>query len=767
MSADLVVDIAQAPTGLRRFRAMLRIGVPLAGVIVVIAAVVSIVLYSERANRTGVLLLSDDLLTNLQERIGQEVIAYLTPASRAARLARSMMAGNATSERDAEFEAFASSALREIPQIDAIYNGDAEGNFLMIQRGTDGGADTEVIHNAPGARTVDWVQRDSSGRITEHRLDPEEAYDPRKRDWYKGALQSDDVFWTGVYVFFTKRQPGVTVAVGHDLASGDSRVFGVDITLETLSAFLDSLRIGRHGRAAIIDDTGHLVAGPNISRLVHDPSGQLVTARLDEAGDPLLAAAYDHFRVEGYGRRIITVGNTRVVAISSRLPAVGRTWSLLMVVPEEDFTGFVANNARTALWLSLIVVAFIVVLIAFVVRYGLRADRAARRLLERGRGIERQSIALEELARQPSMFDRSQAAPLRSLTTALASLADARRVGVWQMLNEGRLLDCEDAYERDSGDHLAGLRLTRYELPLFFAALDANEDIQVGDAAADRRTAEFQRVLMHPFGSHSLFVVPVRTDERLLGAITLEDATRLSDTHHFVTLAANMLAIRMSHDAPATTAAHPDELAVVSASVGEQSFECDLVTDADIASANDDQFRSVAVMELKISDDVPMAKRITDAATLGDRIATIVQDVAIAHKLPYAKLVGYQAIAAAGFTADDTGALLRVADASVAVRERCLELFQASGLAPSFHLGLDCGSAVGSHVGHEPRLFNLWGSVVRTAELLASTGTSPGMIQVSEAAYRVLREHFVFRLRGTFYRPGVGLAQAFVLASRQ
>ena len=767
MSTGLVVDIDQAPTSLRRVRAVLRIGVPLAGVIVIIAAIFSIVLYSESANRSGVLVLSDDLLTNLQERIGQEVIAYLSPAGRAARLARSMMAGDATSGRDVEFAAFASGALREIPQIDAVYKGDGEGNFLMVQRGVDGSTNTELIRNAPGARTVEWVQRDANGRVTERRLDPDETYDPRKRDWYKGALQSNDVYWTGVYIFFSKRLAGVTVAARDNQASGSDRVFGVDITLETLSTFLESLRIGHNGRAAIIDDAGYLVAGPNISRLVRERSGQRSIAHLDETGDPLLAAAYDHFRVEGYGRRIITAGNVPVVAISSKLPAVGRTWSLLMVVPEKDFTGFVASNARTALRLSLIVVAVIVVLIAFVVRHGLRADREARRLLERDRAIERQSLALEELSRQPSMFDRSQVAPLRSLTAVLASLSEARRVSVWQMLNEGRLLDCEDAYERQNREHLAGLRLTRSELPQFFAALDSNENIQVPDASADQRTAEFQRVLMHPFGSRSLCVVPVRTTDRLLGAIALEDAAQLADTRHFVTLAANILSIRLGRDAPAATAAHADDMATVPLSMGEQSFECDLVPEPDLASGNVGEFQSVAVMELKISDDTPMATRVADAATLGDSIATIVQNAAATHNLPYAKLVGYQAIAAAGFTPADSGALLRVADACIAIREHCLELFQANGLPPTFHLGLDYGSADGGHVGHGPRLFNLWGSVVRTAEVLANTGTSPGMIQVSEAAYRRLREHFVFRLRGTFYRPGVGVAQAFVLASRQ
>jgi hypothetical protein len=767
MSTDEMVDIGENPVALRRRRIWLRVGVPVGGVALVIVAILTIVLYTENANRTGVLALSDDLLTGLQERIAQEVIAHLSPASRAARLARSMIARNTISDAHAALEAFASSALREIPQIDALYSADADGNFMMVQRGTAGGVETKVIRNAPSPRVVEWVRHDASGRVIDRGQDPNDIYDPRTRDWYQGALNTNDVFWTGVYVFFTHRAPGITVAVRYD-DTNEGRVFGVDITLETLSELLASLKIGRSGRAVIIDDSGHLIAAPDISRLVREQGGQLVTARLDEIGDPVLAAAYDRLRVEGYGRRVIEVGNTPIVSISSRLPGASRAWSVLIVVPEKDFTGFVATNGRRTLWLSLTVIALAAVLAALVVRQGLRADRTARQLLERGQAIERQSIALANVARQADMFDRSQVAPIQSLTAALADLAGARRASVWRLMNDRRLLHCEDAYERDHGEHVVGLRLTRSELPQFFAAVESGEEMQLSDAAADRRTTELQRALMHPFGSRSVCVVPVRAADRVLGVITLEDAASFSEAHEFVALAASMLAIRLSGGADAPTTGYTGAIATAPKSVGEQSFTSDLAQGPDAAAVPGDRFRSVTVMEIKFSDDTAMGTRdVAGIATLGDRIATIIQEVAAAHDIPYVKLVGYQAVAAAGFTADDTNAVLRVADASIAVRERCLELFEANEHPPSFHLGVDYGVAIGNHVGHHPRLFNLWGPAVCTADLMATTGSGPGMIQVSEAAYHRLREHFVLRLRGSFYLPAVGLAQTFVLGSRQ
>jgi len=64
------------------------------------------------------------------------------------------------------------------------------------------------------------------------------------------------VFWTGLYVFFTQRVPGITVSARYRNPDGRLYVFGIDITLDALSRFLGSVTIGRSGRAVIIDGNG-------------------------------------------------------------------------------------------------------------------------------------------------------------------------------------------------------------------------------------------------------------------------------------------------------------------------------------------------------------------------------------------------------------------------------------------------------------------------------------------------------------------------------
>ena len=768
MSTDDVVDIAGTPVNQRYRRVWLRVGIPIGGVALVIAATLAIALYSERANRAGVLLLSDSLLTSLQQRISQQVSAYLQPATRAERLAGDMVAQKRIADPKVALEAFAAGVLRLTPQIDALYIGDGAGNFLMVQRGANGGTNTKLVQNAPGARLVEWTYRDAQGHVVRTERDPSDDFDPRTREWFQGALKSDDVFWTGAYVFFTHRAPGVTGAIRYRSDDGVDHVFGVDITLQALSDFLASLKIGRTGRAVIMDATGHLIAAPDPSRMLRETAGQLSTVRVDELNDPALAAAYDHFRVEGYGQRIFTIGDEPYISIASPLPGSGRDWSLLMIVPEKDFIGFVANNGRRTLWLSLVVVALAALLAALLVRQGLRADRSARLLLERGKAIETQNQAFADLARQPELFDPAQQASVQAMTQALAELANAHRASVWHLLDGGRQLRCEDVYDRGNGQHSAGLSLTRAELPQFFAIMESGDTIEAANAASDRRTAELHRTLLHASHSRGVYTAPVRASDATIGVIMLEDAADIAGAQAFITLVRSLLAIRMrgAADAPATISDAAAE--VMQTPVGERSLTAELVMRGLDDAPGTDVFASAAVMAIKFADATAMAAHDTSGdTTLADRIAIMLQDVAATYGIPYMKLAGHDVIAAAGFTSGDTSAIVRIADAAVAIRDHCLERFEACGHTPQFRIGIDCGVAIGSYVGQQPRLFNLWGDAVRTANRMAETGGGQGTIQVSEAAYQRLRQQFVFRLRGRFYVPHAGAEQTFVLGGRQ
>ena len=102
-------------------------------------------------------------------------------------------------------------------------------------------------------------------------------------------------------------------------------VLGLDIDLEQLSTFLASLQIGRSGRAMIIDETGRLVAYPDLTRLFKRVGEELQPVKLDDLGDPVLTPAFNHYRLEGHGHRALDVDQRRYISTASSLHAtIGR-----------------------------------------------------------------------------------------------------------------------------------------------------------------------------------------------------------------------------------------------------------------------------------------------------------------------------------------------------------------------------------------------------------------------------------------------------------
>ena len=66
------------------------------------------------------------------------------------------------------------------------------------------------------------------------------------------------------------------------------------------------------------------------------------------------------------------------------------------------------------------------------------------------------------------------------------------------------------------------------------------------DAAADARTAELHRLLMRPFGSRMVSVLPVHGPAGVSGALLLEDAAEPERARSFAQAVSSIAAMRMA-----------------------------------------------------------------------------------------------------------------------------------------------------------------------------------------------------------------------------
>jgi adenylate cyclase len=763
-----IVDIAEDAVAVRRRRrrALFRLGIPILGVTLVVAAIFVIALYSYSANRRGAIALSDDLLDTLDAQIAQRVAAFLDPSERTLRLISSVAADVPMTERRASDERYAIGVLKELPQIAGVYVGDSAGNFMMVRR-RDDGVQTKQIINQPGSRKIFLIDRNAAGDEIARREDPTDDYDPRTRPWFKGALGTDDVYWTGIYIFFSDRKPGITVSSRVPEPGGVDRVFGVDVTLDDLSRFLASLEIGADGRALIMDDDGQVIAVPNSEKFIKPVGDEFVPPKVDELGDPVLTAAFDRFRVEGQGRRVLEREDVRYITSATPLPGSGRHWWILIVVPEDDFIGFVASNNRTALAMSLVIVVAVIGLAFLLVRQSLRSDRSIQLMTARGQNLSRQSAAYTGISEQ--IAKRAGELP-PALTEGLVDVTRARRAGVWRLEAGNQILRCSDSYDRDSQGHSSGFELHRRELPAFFELLESGDEVVLADAAADRRSAQFHTLIMQSLGSRAIAIVPLRRADAVVGAICLEDSGPLEGVRDFLRTTAAMIAPALQPEA------RDDRPAARTPVARAQAAEDDAVQpilSADLAPKSIDHahlraehFTDVAVMSLSLTGATQLAKKCGAADTgMAVQISELLQELASEHGITYLKFVGQDAIAAAGFDRQDQDAMNWIAALAIAARDRLSALIDTAGPGAEFRIGLGFGGCYGCLVGRERQQFNLWGEAFETAHHMARSA-APGAIQASAGAYARLRQDFLFRPRGTFYLPGVGQSRTFVLAGQ-
>jgi adenylate cyclase len=730
-------------------------------------AALGMTFFSFQANQRDALRLTDDTLGLLEERVVAEVTTFLSVPERALSILAEFAGNRAILPHERQAATESATALLRVARMLALVGfADADGNWLMVRRDPRTGAlETKTIAQEGGVRRAFWTRRASAAAEPVQENDPEDRFDPRTRPWWRLSQANPGITWTDLYVFFTDRQPGVTAVQ----ALPDGPIPGavmVDVRLASLSDFLARLTVGRTGRTLILDREGQLVAIGDPNRRVMVQGSELHPAKIGELNDPVLGRAFDVFRAEGPGRRMIEVAGERYITMAARLPGEGRNWNLLMVVPQDDFVGFVRRNSLVVLLMAMGVVALAVLLAWLAIRRTRSAARAEAMVRARDEQLLAQAGAYAELAGSAGV------GPI--LGSAGKALA-ARRAGLWRIAERGQVLQCETQFDAMSGTHGAGISLRRSEAPKLFAALDAAQVLDIADTEADPRTAELSRLYLRPVGTRRLLAVPLPGG--VPGAspawLWIEDSGPSAAVAPlpFARAAAAMLARTL---APAATAASATTNAATD--VGRQRGAALLALMRDqpqlaATSAKTRMFPRLAVMVLSITDDTAIVASVcADGSSLLSRVRHIVLSAVQAGRVPCVRLLGERVLFADGFEDDAEDATRRLGDLALVIQDRLTDAFTEAQLGLDFRIGLDLGPAAGTL---DPRIaasqsgpndnWNIFGEAVRAAASLADSAP-PGAIQVSDTAHAALSADFLMRARGKFFIPDTGEIGTWLVA---
>lgn len=219
-----------------------------------------------------------------------------------------------------------------------------------------------ITLDGDGNRHTRLIWRDAQFRILRQQDDPTDSYDPRQRPWYRDAAAAGTTVWADPYIFFSSRQPGITLAAPVVLPGGGvAGVIGVDIEISEISDFLSRLQIGRTGRALIINRNGDVIAGQRPDLLQTTArDGSLRFLRIDEYGDPIARAAFAPlFAPGGAGPDAqtdssFTHDGRRYVSLAMPILSEALPWTIGVYAPEDDFIAEIKQNRVMNLWIAVV-----------------------------------------------------------------------------------------------------------------------------------------------------------------------------------------------------------------------------------------------------------------------------------------------------------------------------------------------------------------------------------------------------------------------------
>ena len=118
-------------------------------------------------------------------------------------------------------------------------------------------------------------------------------YDPRQRGWYKATQQAGAATLSKPYISASTGKLVMTIAAPVNFDGGLQGVVGGDLSLDTVSAFLASLKLDMKGFVFLVDQDGVVLVHPDKDKVMK-PLGdglQVATAGLQEDGGNLVSFA--------------------------------------------------------------------------------------------------------------------------------------------------------------------------------------------------------------------------------------------------------------------------------------------------------------------------------------------------------------------------------------------------------------------------------------------------------------------------------------------
>ena len=180
-----------------------------------------------------------------------------------------------------------------------------------------------------------------------------------------------------------------------------------------------------------------------------------------------------------------------------------------------------------------------------------------------------------------------------------------------------------------------------------------------------------------------------------------------------------------------------------------------------------DGFPEVTVLFADLVDFTQRSQETTPERVVRilDDLFSALDGLAERHGLEKIKTIGDAYMAVGGLPEPRPDHAEAVAEMALAVREEVARHLDPGGRPLAVRIGIDTGPVVAGVIGRRKFSYDLWGDTVNTASRMESHGVA-GCIQVTDRAYRRLRDRYRFERRGPIEVKGKGELVTWFLVGR-
>lgn len=240
-----------------------------------------------------------------------------------------------------------------LPSVHSAFWGNEAGDFVISAKAGDDQVISQIKYFGRLPKKSSVLPNDTQNT----------HYDPRLRPWYQAAKAAKKTIVTDLfhYTFFGTHFWGITVATpAYDKQGRLLGVFGLQMRLDALRKFIESLQVSQHGKIFIVTDDGVLIVFPKLKQF----EGSLLTDLPDTSAPWIIQSFLTYQKNLAPQFSFRYQHHLYIASYRAMLKFGAHSWLIGVVAPEEDFVETLIETNYITLGMSLIILLLGIALVS-------------------------------------------------------------------------------------------------------------------------------------------------------------------------------------------------------------------------------------------------------------------------------------------------------------------------------------------------------------------------------------------------------------------